>query len=368
MKTKTLLLSLLVGIIAFSACQNRDTPAYESFEIMRGTNIAHWLSQSDRRGEARKEFFTKDDMNYIAALGFDHVRIPIDEEQMWDKQGNRHDEAFILLDSAIHWCRDYDLRVIVDLHILRSHHFNKEEKPLWTEPEAQEKFIDLWRDLSLALNKWPAGMVAYELMNEPVADDPELWNDLVAKATAAIRELEPERIVVIGSNRWQSASTFDELKLPANDTNILLSYHFYEPFLLTHYKAGWTHLDDYKGPVNYPGEIITNEEWQNLAPDYKNMLEEEAGKVYNRETLAIMMQKPLNKADQTGLNLFCGEFGVIEDAPREDALNWYRHLISIFEEHDVAYANWNYKSGSFGLVDGEGNPDQELIDIVLGKE
>ena len=358
-----LIVIFFIAIISCKNTANTNSEAelnklYDLFEIKRGTNIAHWLSQSERRGNERERFFTKDDVDYIAELGFDHVRIPIDEEQMWDEEGKRHQEAFQLL----------DLRAIVDLHILRSHHFNAEEKPLWTEIEAQEKFIDLWRDLSSALSNWPVGMVAYELMNEPVADDPELWNNLVAKATNAIRELEPERIVVIGSNRWQSADTFDELRLPANDTNILLSYHFYEPFLLTHYQAGWTFLDDYRGPVHYPDEIITKDEWADLAPDYKGRLSESAGKLYNQQVLEQMMQKPMNKSEQTGLNLFCGEFGIIDGAPREDALAWYRDMITIFEEHDIAYANWNYKSGSFGLVDDNMNPDQELIDIVLGKK
>lgn len=373
---RILLQASLIAIcsFAFITCKNAantDFEAnvqefYDSFEIKRGTNIAHWLSQSDRRGAERERFFTKDDVDYIAQLGFDHVRIPIDEEQMWDEEGKRHQEAFQLLENALRWCHDNDLRAIVDLHILRSHHFNAEEKPLWTEPEAQDRFIDLWRDLSSALNKWPVGMVAYELMNEPVADDPELWNNLVAKAANAIRELEPERIVVIGSNRWQSADTFDELKLPANDTNILLSYHFYEPFLLTHYKASWTFLDNYQGPVHYPDEIITRTEWEDLNDDYKERLTGSTGKTYNKKVLTKMMQKPRHKSEHTGLNLYCGEFGVIDGAPREDALAWYRDMIAIFEEYDIAYANWNYKSGSFGLVDGDMNPDQELIDIILG--
>ena len=31
-------------------------------------------------------------------------------------------------------------------------------------------------------------------------------------------------------------------------------------------------------------------------------------------------------------------------------------MISIFEEHNVAYANWNYKSNAFGVVDNNGDP------------
>ena len=326
---------------------------YGKFKVFRGTNIAHWLSQSGRRGAEREAFFTRKDVEMAKSIGFDHLRIPIDEEQMWDEAGNKNEDAFALLDSAMTWCYDNQLRVVVDLHILRSHHFNNEEKPLWTDPAEQEQFIDLWKDLSAALNKWPVGMAAYELMNEPVADDPDQWNDLVARAVAAIRQWEPERTIVVGSNRWQSANTFDVLRVP-DDPNIMLSYHFYEPFHLTHWKASWTHLKDFDKPVAYPGQIV---------PDGSTGQEL---RVYNRDTLIRMMQKPFRLADSLGLPLYCGEFGVIEGTPRQDRLAWYRDMVSIFEEHKVGYANWNYKAGSFETVDENGKPDQELADILGG--
>jgi endoglucanase len=49
-------------------------------------------------------------------------------------------------------------------------------------------------------------------------------------------------------------------------------------------------------------------------------------------------------------------------------LAWYRDMISIFEEHNVAYANWNYKSNAFGVVDNNGDPIQPYLNAVLGKE
>ncbi len=194
---------------------------YKTFTLHKGTNISHWLSQSSRRGIEREVFFTKSDVAYLAGLGCDHLRIPIDEEQMFDEAGNPEPEAFELLTSALDWCWEEDLRAIVDLHILRSHHFNEDEKPLWTNPAEQERFMDLWRVLSDTLRSYPNGMLAYELMNEPVADDPQKWNQLVALAINVIREHEPERVIVVGSNRWQSADTFDELLVPKNDSNIL---------------------------------------------------------------------------------------------------------------------------------------------------
>jgi endoglucanase len=328
---------------------------YSSFKIKRGTNIAHWLSQSDKRGLERASFFTEKDIIFIDSVGFDHIRIPIDEEQMWDESGRRYDDAFALLQNSLEWCRKAGLRVIVDLHILRSHYFNAKDKPLWTKPAEQDKFIRLWKDLSGFMKDWPVGMVAYELMNEPVADDPELWNHLVARTVDSIRRWEALRVLVIGSNRWQSASTFDQLKVPANDTNILLSYHFYEPMPLTHYKAGWTEYKDISGEVNYPGQIMLH----STKPEFL--------RVYNRDTLENMMQKPFRVAANLKLPLYCGEFGVIDNSPMEAKLAWYRDMVSIFEVHGVAYANWNYKAGSFGIVDRDMKPVWPLVKILTGE-
>jgi len=99
-------------------------------------------------------------------------------------------------------------------------------------------------------------------MNEPVADNPEDWNKLVARAVAVIRAKEPRRVIVIGSNKWQSADTFDQLKVPETDPNILMSFHFYEPFLLTHHTVGWTTIGGYKSPVKYPGQTVDDEQLQ----------------------------------------------------------------------------------------------------------
>jgi endoglucanase len=344
---------LMLPIAACTSDKNTTAGSeYSAFNIHRGTNIAHWLSQSEKRGEERATFFTQKDIRFIDSVGFDHSRLPIDEQQMWDEHGNRHDDAFKLLSECLAWCKDAGLRVVLDLHILRSHHFNEGDKPLWTKPDEQDKFIRLWKDLSAAVGEWPNGMLAYEFMNEPVADDPEQWNRLLSRVADSIRNWEPERTLVIGSNRWQSVTTFDQLKIPANDRNIILSFHFYEPFHLTHYQAGWTRLKDFVGEVHYPGQIVVN----GALPEEKM--------IYNRDTLESMMKKPFHLADSLHLPLYCGEFGAIEKTPVGPKLAWYKDMVAIFEKHSVAYANWNYKAGSFGIVDRTMKPDQPMVDIL----
>lgn len=353
--------ALVLSILFFSCADQAGNPevakqdSVTAFSIKRGTNIAHWLSQSKARGADRAAFFTQKDIKLIKDAGFDHIRLPVDEEQLWDSTGKREEDAFALLNNCMEWVNASGLKVILDLHILRSHYFNAEEKPLWTVPAEQDKFITLWRDLSSFVGKWPGEMLAYEFMNEPVADDSEQWNVLLARVADSIRSWEKNRVLVIGSNKWQSVNTFDELRVPANDKNILLSFHFYEPFHLTHYGASWTNLKDFKGKVQYPGQIVLNGKT------------EEEQKIYNRDTLEKMMAKPIHFADSLGLPLYCGEFGVIDGSPLDAKEAWYRDLVAIFEKHNIGYANWNYKSGSFGIVDKDMKQDLTMIKILTGK-
>jgi endoglucanase len=160
---------------------------------------------------------------------------------------------------------------------------------------------------------------------------------------------------VIGSNLWQSASTFDKLKVPAHDTNIVLSFHFYSPDVLTHYHAEWSEFKDFKGEVNYPRQVVTN----STEPRFM--------KVYNRDTLVKMMQKPIHMADSLKLPLYCGEFGIYKDFWPVAKLAWYTNMVSIFKEHNIAYANWIYKEGGFGIVDQNMQPLVPLIKILTGK-
>lgn len=358
----SLALAADVGAQTFPGPLAAGTP--NGFAVRRGTNVSHWLSQSKRRGEERRSFFTKEDVALAAQLGFDHLRIPVDEEQLFDEGGRPVVEGFLLLDAALDWCAEHRLRAIVDLHILRSHHFNEGEKPLWTDPAAQERFLDLWRQLSARLSKRPLDQVAYELMNEPVADDPEEWNRLLERATRTVRALEPRRTLVIGSNRWQSADTFDRLRVPQGDRNILLSFHFYTPMALTHSGAGWTKAGEFKGPVRYPGEVVAQRDVAGLPAD---LVDAVGGRdpYFDRSVLEERMAKPIALARATGLPLYCGEWGALPKAPRPDRLRWYADMRGVLEKYGVGWATWDWKGG-FGVVDRARKVDDGLAAVLLG--
>ena len=104
---KKLFLSLAVVVMALlvtTSCQNKSqnqtqdqSGQVNNFRIKRGTNVSHWLSQSEQRGEIRRLHIQEDDFERLHDLGFDFVRIPIDEVQFWDEEGNKLPEAWDLL-------------------------------------------------------------------------------------------------------------------------------------------------------------------------------------------------------------------------------------------------------------------------------
>ncbi len=345
-----------------------------NFKIRRGTNLSHWLSQSEERGEARKQHIQEDDYERLASLGFDFVRIPIDEVQFWDEEGNKLPEAWDLLTESLDFCGKYNLRAIVDLHIIRSHYFNavneddKAANTLFTSEESQQQLIGMWEQLSEVLKGYSVDSVAYEFMNEPVAEDPEQWNKLIAKVHKALRTLEPERTLIIGSNMWQSCGTFKDLRVPEGDKNIVLSFHFYDPSIITHYGAWWTPIGKYTGKVNYPGQLVSQEDYDAAPEDLKPELVQYMTE-WNRDVLHDRMADAINVADSLGLQLFCGEWGVYEPVDRELAYKWYKDMISIFNEFGVAWTTWCYDA-DFGFWDQAKHDykDRPLVDILMSEE
>jgi endoglucanase len=351
-------------------CCDAHLGSSKDFKLGAGVNISHWLSQRDTGMPDPRDFFTEEDVRFLADQGFGHIRLPIEESILWDEAGNPDEVAFETLDMTLGWIEEAGLTAIVDLHIINSHHFNAENEDgknvLFSDPAAQQHLMNIWKELSTRLAKWPVNFLAYEILNEAVADDHEDWNKLVAKCIASIREDEPNRVLVIGSNKWQGAWSMEFLKVPSDDANIILSFHTYHPHAFTHYKASWTgEYSSYKGPIQYPGLLISDEYLAGMPEGHnKDYLKSQQGP-NNKEGLREHIMPAVKVAQELDLPLYCGEWGCMKTVDREQMLQWYRDMSEVLEEEGVAHAIWDYK-GHFGIRDHETKQyDPELIQAIL---
>ena len=54
---------------------------------------------------------------------------------------------------------------------------------------------------------------------------------------------------------------------------------------------------------------------------------------------------------KAGVGLYCGEFGVINQAPVEDTLRWFTDVDKVFRKYNIGCAVWTYKEMDFGLTE-----------------
>jgi len=69
------------------------------------------------------------------------------------------------------------MRAIFGLHYVRAHNFDTEIKTLFNQDTARVLFLEVWRKLQQELQKYSINFLAYEILNERWAKDPDDWNN-----------------------------------------------------------------------------------------------------------------------------------------------------------------------------------------------
>ena len=295
--------------------------------FQKGVNLGGWFSQCDYSEERLNNFITETDFKQIASLGFDHVRIPIDYNVIQNPDGTMRPDGLGRIDAALALCDKYGLKAVLDLHKTPGYSFDAGEKEAgFFESESyQERFYWIWETLA----EWFGGMsdrVAFELLNEVTeARYLPAWKRISRECVRRIRFFAPDTIILLGSYNWNSARTVPELDAPYDD-KMVYNFHFYEPHAFTHQGAHWM------------PELIDKR---------MSYAESGAGETWFEDFLAPAIEK----AEKENCELYCGEFGVIDIVPPEEAVKWFRDLHKVFERHGIAHAMWSWKQMDFGLID-----------------
>lgn len=295
----------------------------------RGVNLGGWMSQCDYSTERLDTFITERDFEQIAAWGFDHVRLPVDYNVIQRLDGTMIEDGLRRIDRAVSWAEAHGLRLVLDLHKTQGFSFDagENESGFFESEEYQELFYAVWDCFAERYGSKPE-RVMFDLLNE-VTEERWLpaWKRISREAVRRIRKHAPDTLILLGSYQWNSAQTLAELDAPY-DEHVIYNFHFYEPHAFTHQGAYW------EAPYRDISERLT-------------YAESGASQDYMEQFLA----PALEKARQEGAELYCGECGVIDIVPPEEAIKWFRDLHAVFERHGIARCLWSYKEMDFGLSD-----------------
>src|ERR1700675_865885 len=90
--------------------------------LKRGINASEWFAQVyDKRGYTPEHFqawTTADDIALIKSMGFDHVRLSVNPQPMFNlREPNKIPPEYLgYLDAAVKTILDHGLAVVIDLH------------------------------------------------------------------------------------------------------------------------------------------------------------------------------------------------------------------------------------------------------------
>jgi endoglucanase len=354
MRNVRLILLLAVSILSLPAqvperatnnlrIAGTNTPAHQALrKFLRGANLGNYLEAPPNQNWGQS--YSAADFRHIREEGFDHVRIPA----RWnDSCGPAPDfkinEAFAQkADALVNGALAEGLGAIVNIH-----HFDD----FTTNPSAHtEKFYKLWEHIS-ARYADKTNLVAFELLNEPKdAATTEVLNPIYAEAIRRIRTKNPNRTIFVGPGKWNQISQLKFLALPANDSNIIVTVHSYEPFYFTHQGASWTGDTTATTGILFPGPPATPVTPATKNPAVTNWI--------NRYNTTPAEKNPSSKAafvatlelakkwsDENGRPIHIGEFGAYEKADPISRANYYREMRAAAERLGFGWAVWDWKAG-----------------------
>jgi endoglucanase len=334
-----------------------------------GVNLGGWLSQYRLYDHQHfQSFITADDIKQIANWGMDHIRLPIDYPILEDdaKPFEYKESGFAYIDQCLDWCQANGLGVVLDLHRAPGYSFDTlTENSLFDDPMLQQRLLALWEQLAHRYGGRKQPSIIFELLNEITLPTSDPWNRLAYRIFSSIRAIDTTHWIMVGGNQWNSVGTLKEIEL-YDDPRVVYTFHYYDPFPFTHQKAYWVEeLQSFDQELDYPGPIPGLKEYLDKYPAYRNRLGRFLDIRMDKQFLRNDLQPAIDFLAQTGRPLYCGEFGVIESAPRQSRLHWHQDFVDLLREVKIGRACWTYKQKDFGLVGKDGRViDQELVRIV----
>jgi endoglucanase len=334
----------------------------------RGVNLGNAL-EAPNEGEwgmvLQAEYF-----RLIAEAGLGTVRVPI----RWSAHALVEapytvDEAFFeRIDWVIENAFLNGLNVVLNMH-------NYDE--IFQEPSQHtERFVAIWKQIATRYRYMPDNLF-FEPLNEPHDQlTPDKWNKVLVETVSAIREVDGVHTLILGGAEWGSITGLSKLQIPAGEENVIVTFHYYEPFPFTHQGADW--VDDeygttgvqWPGPPEQPLEPIpaaqeigwlrTWFEAYNTQPTRYNPCSPDA------------MIKDLDWAvrwgEKLGKPVWLGEFGAYSTADMQSRINWTTTVREEAEKRGFAWAYWEFGAG-FGVYDRQaGQWNEGLLHVLVPED
>lgn len=306
--------------------------------LRRGINITHWFRYPPNREPAALRGYLDDAaLQALRQAGFDFVRLSVQPDLATQRDA---------LMSAVTRLEEHGLKVIVALHADDWH--------LETDAAQREQLLATWRSLAAILRRASTATTLPEILNEPVfTDDPDAWANLQHRAMRTIRAILPDNTIVLTGADWGSVRGLLALR-PEADSNVVYSFHLYEPAELTALGAYRAGLDrDAMARLPFPADdaaacarvAATTKDAQTAA-----LIRFYCDQGWDTGRVAARIDAAASWARRNRVGVILGEFGASQRLNAAARLAWLAAIRTACERQPIGWALWGYDDAmGFGL-------------------
>lgn len=290
-----------------------------------------WYSDEESGNDTKiyRLHHTEKDYDEIKKMGFNSVRFFIKWQYLFKDKNSLelNKDGWKWLDENIEWAKKRGIQIILDFHCPDGGFGTPGEGawPIWSDKKLQKRFVSMWKTIDQHYKNEPT-VIAYDIMNEPSLPRPgkksptSVYASLMNQVISAIREQGSEKLVIVEAavgidgdpNSWTRPTW-----VKVSDTNVMYSFHFYDPLQFTHYDA------DKSG-----------ENMKYLSGNFT--------KVSVKKVFMEFIATPAT----WGYPLFLGEFGCNDWSPKSGSDLWIKDVYSLCKKSNIHTAFFCYRSFS----------------------
>jgi endoglucanase len=325
--------------------------------LRRGISFTNWFRFPFRQDAAYLSLYLAPAaLREIAGWGFTFARLAVQPHLLERADGGLDPARVALLIRAVREIERAGLAVVIDIQ--------PNDWPLDRSAAARARLLRLWHDLAPHLAVLDPERTFPELLNEPVFPDTATWESLQGKLLREVRVVLPRSTIILTGADWGSLDGLLRLT-PVADRDVVYSFHFYEPAVLTSLAAFEPGLDRralarLPFPVSAPGcaaaaDVSTQERTRAVIRFYC------AG-----GWDAAMITKRIDEAaawgQAHGVPVLMGEFGASDALDPSARRAWLAAVRGAAEADGIGWALWGYEDPmGLGIPRARTGPDPAIL-------
>ena len=283
----------------------------------KGMNVSNWLERGWDSNWPTASGYTKQSLEQMQEAGIASIRLPVYFHAVVDSIApyavDTDHVLFDLVDSVIQWTDDLDMKLLID-----NHHGWDLDNTTWREE--LPRFSHLWSVVAERYSELDPNRVMFELMNEPtLLFDKDSLVIMYNDAIDSIRQHTVEHSIIISPHWGGTAMVIPDFE-PLADTNLIYTWHVYDPLDFSHQGLTW-HNPFFPSGNPFPNTDTTFFE----------------GWLYNGWQNVLDWKQTYNKP------IFLGEFGLSTHCDSLSTCNWLEYTMTRVVQNDIPWFYWDWQ-------------------------